>query len=275
MFNGKIIKDLDPEHNGRLPVIPQVLTRRADFFIAAARALEQMGYREINWNLGCPHPQVVGKGLGAGLVATPQIVEQVLSEVFADRTIGVSVKVRLGVDDPGQLEALLVTLNRFALDKIIIHPRTAAQMYRGEVQLIPFERCLAAADHPVVFNGDIRNAADLARLRKKFDRVTGWMIGRGALADPWLAQAIKTGVPVPEPQRLPKLREFHQRLFEHYRTRLSGDAHLLHKMRSIWQYMAPAVPNAKKFAKKIQRASSIRTYNRTIEQFLVHTSRPA
>ncbi|MCP4600091.1 MAG: tRNA-dihydrouridine synthase family protein [Proteobacteria bacterium] len=267
-FSPRILKDLKCEDNKKLPVIPQILTRKTEVFVAAANALEQMGYGEINWNLGCPHPRVAKKGLGAGLVVEPQIVDDVLTAAFSKSNIKVSVKVRLGQKGPGQLLSLLPTLNRHALDKIIIHPRTAAQMYDGQVHLDHFEACLNATDHDVIYNGDIRSIEGFQQLQTRFTSVSGWMIGRGALENPLLAQTIKTHQTV-EPQKLlQRLFDFHNHLYTHYKTKLNGDAHFLAKMRSIWEYMTPSVPNAKKFAKKIRRAKSVRTYDLYIEEFL-------
>ncbi len=266
----KELRDLQGGYDDAFPVVPQILTKRGDAFASAAKALEALGYRELNWNLGCPHAQVVKRGLGAGLVAKPEVVEGVLDKAFAETKMKISIKARLGLEDPTEFGAVLPVLNRYPLARVVIHPRTAAQMYGGEVLLDAFEDCLRETSHEVVYNGDIRTVDDFARCAERFNGISTWMIGRGALADPLLAERVK-GVTTHTEDLPERLTNFHRRLYEHYRAKLSGDAHLLSKMKTIWEYMAPAVPNAR-FAKKIKRAKSLYAYDGYILEFLEETT---
>ena len=86
---------------------------------------------------------------------------------------------------------LIPVFNRYPLKRIIVHPRTGVQMYAGTVDLDAFESCLANITHPVVYNGDIHNLDRFRALEARFDKVSGWMVGRGILADPFLAETIK------------------------------------------------------------------------------------
>ena len=76
-------RELDPAANAGLPVVPQVMTCRAPDFLWAAEIVADMGYTEVNLNLGCPSGTVTAKGKGAGFLAKPEELERFFDEVFA------------------------------------------------------------------------------------------------------------------------------------------------------------------------------------------------
>ena len=67
-FGGKAFKEIDPANNQGLNVVPQLMSKNADEFVWAAQVLADMGYREVNLNLGCPSGTVVAKGKGSGFL---------------------------------------------------------------------------------------------------------------------------------------------------------------------------------------------------------------
>lgn len=97
-FVGRAKKELDPVANEGLNVVPQLLTRDADRFVWAAGLLQQMGYREVNLNAGCPSGTVVSKGKGAGFLREPRELEAFLQDVCERSPLPVSVKTRIGVE---------------------------------------------------------------------------------------------------------------------------------------------------------------------------------
>ena len=140
--------------------------------------------------------------------------------------------------------------NRFELEELIIHPRTGEQMYEGEVDLDMFEQCLNLSKHRVVYNGDIDSARKLEMLAKRFGSVDRWMIGRGLLANPFLAEEIKFHTEKPYPEKIKILRAFHDQLFTQYLQILSGPSHIVNKMKEIWTYMGGFFENVDKIRKK-------------------------
>ena len=126
-------RELDPEANGGLPLVPQVMTRRAPDFLWAAELVEQMGYREVNLNLGCPSGTVTAKGKGSGFLADPDGLDRFFDEVFSQVHLPVSVKTRLGIQDPAEFSRLMEIYNRYPIACLTIHPRVQKEKYRGTV----------------------------------------------------------------------------------------------------------------------------------------------
>ena len=80
-FGGKAFKEIDPANNQGLNVVPQLMSKNADEFVWAAQVLADMGYREVNLNLGCPSGTVVAKGKGSGFLRNLDELEVFLSDV--------------------------------------------------------------------------------------------------------------------------------------------------------------------------------------------------
>ena len=234
------LQQVAPDKSGSLPVIPQVLTNHAPTFAAALRELADAGHTEVNWNLGCPYPTAAGRGRGAGLLPQADRIDAILAEVLADAPVRLSVKMRLGYHDPDEFRAVLEVLNRYPLAGVILHARTADQMYEGEVDVGRAGQALALCRHPFTYNGDITSPAGFLDLRRKLPGVTTWMIGRGALRNPFLPSLLK-GTPLPPPEhRHTFLNHFRDLLSEGYAQWLNGARHCQDKMRGQWDYLSQA-----------------------------------
>lgn len=257
------LADLLPENNMELPVVPQILSKNPDNFMSVARILLDLGYDRVNWNLGCPWPMVANKGRGSGLLPFPERVDAFLDKAH-QLPLTITIKTRLGRRQADEIFKLLPIFNRYPLGEIIIHPRTGVQMYGGTVDLDTFERCLALCRHPVVYNGDLTTPADLSRLASRFPSVSAWMIGRGALADPFLPAAIK-GLPRPA-RPLEQLRAFHDELFALFSATQAGPGHLLGRLKGVWLYLAPSFADGRKLLKKIQKIRRIDSYTQLIDE---------
>ncbi len=244
------------ENNSALRTIPQVLTHHPPTFSAALRELSAAGHTEVNWNLGCPYPTTAGRGRGAGLLPHADRIDAILAEVMNGAPVRLSVKMRLGYHDPDEFRAVMDVLNRYPLSAVILHARTADQMVDGVVDIDRAGQALALCRHPFVFNGDIAGMAGFSDLCGQLPHAAGWMIGRGALRNPFLPALIK-GTPVSEPEaRREKLLKFHGMLFEGYGQWLSGDRHRMDKMREQWDYLAQAFLDSQAIISRIRRSHS-------------------
>jgi tRNA-dihydrouridine synthase B len=229
-----------PANNRSLRTVPQVLTHHAPTFLAALHELKAAGHDEVNWNLGCPYPTVAGRGRGAGLLPHPERIDAILRDVMRESPVRLSVKMRLGYHDPDEFLAVIEVLNRYPLAEVILHARTADQMYDGTVDVTRAAHAMALCRHPFVYNGDVRSVEVLLELKQRLPGMTGWMIGRGALANPFLPALIQ-GEPLPPPDvRRQRLITFHTQLFEGYGEWLSGEQHRLDRMKEQWAYLAQA-----------------------------------
>jgi tRNA-dihydrouridine synthase len=258
-YPDKLIKDLLPEINAGLPLIPQLLNNEPTGFIALARRMEDLGYREINWNLGCPVKMVTGKKRGSGLLPYPDRIIELLENVVPHLGVKLSIKMRLGYDHPSESARLLPRLDDFDLSEIIIHARLGKQLYRGPTLPEAFGECIALTRHRLVYNGDLVSVQAYRELKEMYPGVERFMIGRGLLADPFLPAAIKNQSYAPT-DRAAQLSAFHDELFQAMQEDMSGPGHLLGRMKQIWLYFIGAFPGKEKLLKKILRASSEKRY---------------
>lgn len=259
----------------RLPLVPQLLGNEAAAFVETAQVLAGLGYGEIDWNLGCPHPMVANKERGSGLLPFPDRIAKLLDAACALPGIAISVKLRLGRSDPLDIERLMPVLNGYPLARVIIHPRLGTQMYRGEVDLEGFARAAGLCSHTVVYNGDIVDRASYEALASRFPGVHEWMIGRGTLRNPFLAEEIKAGKArgavgddAAGDDRSARLRAWHEELYRSYRAALSGPAHVLDKMKEVWGYLGASFPERPRQLERLSRAKTLEAYEAAAAQLL-------
>jgi len=254
------LSDLIPEKNAALPVIPQLLANNPIAFVEAAKQLEQIGAKEVNWNLGCPMPTSTRKKLGAGLLPHTAEIDQFLEVVFSSLSLKVSIKTRLGEVDPADIDPLIPVFNRYPLHEVIVHPRIAAQRYEGPLNFDAFARIAESLVHPLVYNGDIRTVDDFARLQSRFPRVNRWMIGRGALFNPFLPGEIKGHRPVSLQDRRGRLRTLHDEVYAAATAELSGFSHVHARMMQLWPFLSVAMGANERAEKKLRKSWNASAY---------------
>ena len=255
-FQTKELDDL--QHNQGMPVVPQIICNRADHFLWAARELYEMGYSEINFNLGCPSGTVSAKRKGAGFLAYPDDLDRCLDEIFGGLPSGMrlSVKTRIGKNDVAEWERLLAIYNRYPISELIVHPRVQKEFYRGDVHRDVYTYTCDHTPLSLVYNGDLTTVEDVAQFRTAFPQTDTVMIGRGLIADPSLLRQLRGGEKATREERI----MFHNLLFEAYRGRLSGDLPTIHRMREFWNYYALAFEETEPYLKKIRKAKSCAEY---------------
>ena len=151
-----------------LPQVPQVMAKQAADFVWAAEALADMGYEEVNLNLGCPSGTVTAKGKGSGLLMDPDRLDRFLDQVFSATRVPVSVKTRLGYHTPEEFPRLLEVFNRYPIACLTVHPRVRPEKYRGAVHMDQFALALAESKNPVCYNGDLTSVAGVRALEAQF-----------------------------------------------------------------------------------------------------------
>lgn len=183
-----------------LPVQVQLLGgdpgRMAESAMAACRA----GATAIDINFGCPAPIVNRHDGGASLLRSPFRIREVVSQVRAavPPHVSVSAKLRLGWDSIEPIHENAAMAVEGGASWITIHARTRVQGYSPPVFWTPIRRVRESLGVPVVANGDIWTLDDFRQCRDE----TGcdhFMIGRGALADPWLARAVACELGIAKP----------------------------------------------------------------------------
>jgi len=160
-------------------------------------------------------------------------------------------------------------LNKYPLSEVIIHPRTAEQMYNGTVDLDAFEEAFHTLELPVCYNGDIIDLAFFQSLQKRFPDINRFMLGRGLLANPFLCEEIKAEKPhFNRCGKIERITAFHRDILASYEAVLHGDHPVLGKMKEFWTYQSTHLSNGKAMFKKLKKTQRLSTYKAIVSEFL-------
>ena len=264
-------KELDElRHNEGLPVIPQILTNSAEHFLWAAREMAEMGYTEINFNLGCPSGTVVAKRKGSGMLSYPEDLERMLEEIFAGLPAGMklSIKTRIGKEREEEWAQILAIYRQFSLSELIVHPRVQKEFYRGRARREWMADALPDAPWPVCYNGDIFSPDDASAVETAYPALDSLMTGRGLMADPALLRRMKGGAGATREE----LRQYHDALWEAYRARLGGDLNAIYRMRELWNYLSGSFEDTEKFLKSVRKAKAGSEYLAAVERLFAENA---
>lgn len=261
----KELRDMLPENNRGLNVVPQILTNDAEGFKITANKLKELGYTEINLNLGCPAGTVVSKKRGSGFLAYPDELDRFLNEIYSIDNMKISIKTRLGKDRVDEFYKLIEIYNKYPLEELIIHPRTREDFYGNTPNLEVFKDSLTLSKHSICYNGDIFTCDNYNEIVKKFPSIDKMMLGRGILANPGLIGEIKEGKYIDKKV----LKEFHDEIFEEYVVLLNEDKNAMYRMKELWGYMSHIFTNNKKYYKKIKKAQKATDYKEAVNNLFL------
>jgi tRNA-dihydrouridine synthase len=262
-MNKKILRDLSPENNEGIVLVPQLIGNRADEILMMTQQLAALGFDEVNLNFGCPSGTVVAKKRGAGFLSCPDELDRLLDEVLAKSPIRVSVKTRIGMDSPDEWERLCGIYAKYPMEELIIHPRIQKDFYKNTPRLEAFARAVEEIrSTPLCYNGDINTVADYEAIAQRFPTVDRVMIGRGLLANPGLVGEIQ-GFPAAEKKQL---RAFHDEIMDGYLTIFNGERDLVFHMKEIWFYLTNCFPERERRLKQIQKCQTMAEYRLITQQ---------
>ncbi len=253
--------DIAHKNNRTLEVIPQIMTGKVEEFLFVTKYIRDLGYTELNWNLGCPYPMVINKGMGSGLICEPEKIDHILDRVHSETDVVVSMKMRMGYENAQEILHSFPILNKYPLKNIAIHARIGKQLYKGGVDLDSFEECLNHTDHKIYYNGDITTVAGYREMTERFPMIDHWMMGRGLIADPFLPQMIKDDTTEYPEDRIDIFRKFHDTLSYEFEQKLKGEKHVIMKMLSYWEYFANSFTNPTKIVKSIKKTKTLDDYH--------------
>lgn len=267
-FKTRELNDILPENNQGLVLVPQLLTNNAKDFVNTSKKIKQMGYEEINLNLGCPFGTVVSKNKGSGFLAKPKELDLFLEEIFSQSITKISIKTRIGKDQPEEFYQLMEIFNKYPVQELIIHPRIQKDFYQNKPNLKIFNMAQAISKNPVCYNGDIFTVKDYKEFTAEFPGIGSVMTGRGLLANPCLIKEIKNGL------KLDKniLKDFHDKIYKGYQEILFGDVNVLHKMKGLWSYMISVFSDHEKYAKRIKKSTKLSDYEQVVSSLFQEQS---
>jgi tRNA-dihydrouridine synthase B len=271
-LNGKLVvkgsyeRDILPENNSTLEVIPQIITNDAEEFLFVAKYVQQFGYKELNWNLGCPYPMVAKCGMGSGLISNTSQIEHILKRVHNETDIIVSMKMRMGYENATEILDVFPILDQYPIKNIAIHARIGKQLYKGGVDLDSFQKCLDTSKQKIYYNGDITSVEKFRTMQERFPSIDHWMIGRGLIADPFLPSMIKNNTTEYPENRYEIFEAFHDEIYKEYDAYLSGPTPIRMKMLGFWEYFSESFSNPQKTFKKIKKAGNSKNYEATVKE---------
>ena len=261
-FKTRELQEILPEHNENIYAVPQILTNRSEGFIKLAKALRDWGYEEVNLNLGCPSKTVVTKGKGSGFLAKPEELERFLTEIFdaLSGEVKISVKTRIGKEDPEEFPALLELFNKYPMVELIIHPRVQKDGYGNVPRLELYELAEKQSLNPLCYNGDLYTREQIRNFAERFPGTERLMFGRGFLRDPGLLyNEGKDSKDIFE-----KFWEFHDLVYEGYQERNMGDRNVLFKMKELWSYQVYQFSEPERLFKTFKKVQDCNEYEQMI-----------
>lgn len=259
-LNTKELIDVLPENNKGMNIVPQILTNDSEGFINTSIKLQELGYDEINLNLGCPSKAVVGKGRGSGFLAKREELDRFLYDIFNKNNIKISIKTRLGKESHEEFYDLIKIYNKYPLEELIIHPRTRNDFYGNKPNLEVFKYALSSSNSSVCYNGDIFTSNNYKELINEFPDLKSVMIGRGILANPGLMKEIKGDTVIDKET----FKSFHDEVLNAYLDLYPEDKGALFKMKELWSYMIYVFSNNKEYIKNIRKSNTLSEYKEAV-----------
>ena len=242
-------------------VVPQVMTKCAEDFLWAAEVVRDLGYNEINLNIGCPSGTVVAKGKGSGMLRDLEELTKFFDSIFAVSSLPVTVKTRIGLESPEEFPAVLELYNRYPIKELTIHPRVRKQFYEGQVHREWFTYAMQHSTIPLCFNGDIRTLYDVSILQEDYPGLNAVMIGRGLIADPgMLVGGTDIGT----------LESFLNALMDDYAVEFASCRNALFRMKENWAYLHDRFTGSDKLWKKMRKTTDAAEFRRLSAE-LLHT----
>ena len=265
LFTKRELREILPEQNEGLDVVPQLLTKRAEDFIWAAGELEQMGYSEVNLNAGCPSATVVTKGKGSGMLKDSLLLDRFLDEVFsAGLKINISVKTRLGIENDDEFWDILEVYNRYPISQLTIHPRVKKDLYKGCARREMVEQALARTNLSVCYNGDLVTSRQCLELGEQFPKVDTIMLGRALLADPALARKAAGGAGADKDA----IGGFLDEIYHRYCDDFGSDRNAMLRMKEVWFYLIRLFRDSDGYSKKLKKMTDPRVYEGLVKDIL-------
>jgi tRNA-dihydrouridine synthase len=192
----------------------------------------------------------------------------ILEEVIPKTNLSIGIKMRMGYEDTTDILTLLPALNQFPLSEVIVHARYGKQLYAGACDHNRFEEAIPLTNHTLIYNGDITSVNEFRKLKQRFPSIHHWMIGRGAVANPFLFEMIQEDEDEMPEDWKEVFYHFVQLLLESQLKESTNQGNVLIKMKHFWEYFSASFDNPAKVFRTIKKADSIIDYTTKVEQLL-------
>lgn len=258
----KEVRELPPADSLEFTVIPQLLTKCSEDFVWMAQQCRELGYTQVNLNLGCPSGTVTAKGKGSGMLRDQDALDRFLDCIFHACPLGISIKTRIGFEAPEEFPLLLNIFNRYPVKELIIHPRVRSAFYQGVVNMDAFSYAVEHSSIPLCYNGDLYSPAQIQGIREAFPKVQAIMLGRGLIRDP--------GMCTPGGTTAQALECFYEELLEEYLTAFGGSRNAMFRLKEHWGMLIRRFEGSEKLEKRLRKTTDLAEY-RAITAEIFHT----
>ena len=259
-FSPTVHRSLTPKERKELPpadafgctVVPQLLTKNPEDFLWMARQCKDLGYEEVNLNLGCPSGTVTAKGKGSGMLADLDTLDSFLESIFADTPLPISVKTRVGYGSDADFSKVLGIYNRYPIRELTVHPRIRSDFYKGALRMDCFDLAVEKSRAPLCYNGDLCGREQIQTLQLTYPQVASVMLGRGLIADPGMFHPQGN-----DPQRL---ESFYNHLLESYLEAFGGSRNAMFRLKEHWSYLINKFEGSEKLYKRLRKTTDLAEY---------------
>ena len=234
------------------PVVPQLLTKVPEDFLWMAEVCRDLGYEEVNLNVGCPSGTVTAKGKGAGMLRDLEALDCFLDSIFSNAPLPISVKTRIGFENPEEFQGILSVYNRYPIRELIVHPRVRTAFYGGSVDMDAFAYAVQESKAPLCYNGSLCTKAQAEEFSATYTQVPAVMLGRALIADP--------GMLTPGGTTASKLEMFHDCLLEEYTRVFGGSRNAMFRMKENWRYWLCNFEDSEKLGKHLRKTTDLNDY---------------
>lgn len=241
-------RDLPPA--GAVPAVPQLLTKNTEDFLWAAGLCRDLGYEQVDLNLGCPSGTVVSKGKGSGMLGDLDALDAFLWEIFHKTPIEISVKTRLGLSEMEEFPEILNIYNRYPIKELTVHPRLRVDFYKHPVRMEGFRYALENSKNPICYNGNLCSRRDMEAFSDDYPQVEALMLGRGLIGDPGMLGGtdVKT------------LETFYEELLDAYTEAFGSARNAMFRLKENWRYLLLHFEDSEKLGKKLRKTTDLQEY---------------
>ncbi len=254
-------RELPPADTLPYACVPQLLTKVPEDFLWMAGKCKELGYGEVNLNLGCPSGTVTSKGKGSGMLRDLAELDAFLSEIFQSAPLPISVKTRIGFYSRDEFPAIVEVLNKYPIRELTIHPRIRTEFYNGQVDMDAFRYAVKHCTIPLCYNGNLYTLEHIQAFHQEFPQVNAVMLGRGLVGDPGL---LSPGGTTPE-----ALEAFYEELLGQYTAAFGGSRNAMFRLKENWRHLYFKFEGAEKLFKQLRKTTDVQQY-RAITKEIFH-----
>ena len=240
--------------------VPQILTKHSDDFLWAATVCRDLGYDEVNLNLGCPSGTVVAKGKGSGMLRDLDALDAFLEAIYKDAPLPISIKTRIGIESAEEFPKILEIYNRYPIHELTIHPRVRKVFYKGGVEMAAFRYAAENSKNKLCYNGNLNSLQDISAFSAQFPQIESLMLGRGLIGDPGMLAGTTAA----------KLEAFHNELLEEYMVCFGSARNAMFRMKENWGFLLRRFEDSEKLGKRLRKTTDVAEF-KSITSEIFHT----